>query len=52
MTQFPAGLPTGMPSLPTPDARYILPQFEERTPYGFKRQDRPVRGDHPRGQRA
>ena len=39
MTQFPAGLPTGMPSLPTPDARYILPQFEERTAYGFKRQD-------------
>ncbi|WP_415855476.1 ATP-dependent Clp protease proteolytic subunit [Sinomonas sp. G460-2] len=26
----PAGLPT---------SRYILPQFEERTPYGFKRQD-------------
>ena len=23
----------------TPSARYILPQFEERTPYGFKRQD-------------
>ena len=23
----------------TPTARYILPQFEERTPYGFKRQD-------------
>ncbi|MEE1620639.1 ATP-dependent Clp protease proteolytic subunit [Zafaria sp. Z1313] len=22
-----------------PTARYILPQFEERTPYGFKRQD-------------
>ncbi|HHW50456.1 MAG TPA: ATP-dependent Clp protease proteolytic subunit [Pseudoclavibacter sp.] len=22
-----------------PQARYILPQFEERTPYGFKRQD-------------
>ncbi|WP_396276757.1 ATP-dependent Clp protease proteolytic subunit [Glutamicibacter creatinolyticus] len=22
-----------------PEARYILPQFEERTPYGFKRQD-------------
>lgn len=22
-----------------PDNRYILPQFEERTPYGFKRQD-------------
>ena len=39
MTQFPAGLPTGMPSLPTPDARYILPQFEERTSYGMKRLD-------------
>ncbi|MFC0581192.1 ATP-dependent Clp protease proteolytic subunit [Micrococcoides hystricis] len=23
----------------SPEARYILPQFEERTPYGFKRQD-------------
>jgi len=23
----------------TPSSRYILPQFEERTPYGFKRQD-------------
>ncbi len=22
-----------------PSARYIMPQFEERTPYGFKRQD-------------
>ena len=22
-----------------PSARYVLPQFEERTPYGFKRQD-------------
>ncbi|MCH8561175.1 ATP-dependent Clp protease proteolytic subunit [Nesterenkonia sp. LB17] len=22
-----------------PDSRYILPSFEERTPYGFKRQD-------------
>ena len=22
-----------------PENRYILPQFEERTPYGFKRQD-------------
>ena len=22
-----------------PTSRYILPQFEERTPYGFKRQD-------------
>ncbi|WP_407318416.1 ATP-dependent Clp protease proteolytic subunit [Isoptericola halotolerans] len=27
---MPAGAPT---------ARYVLPQFEERTPYGFKRQD-------------
>ena len=25
------------PQLPT--SRYVLPQFEERTPYGFKRQD-------------
>lgn len=35
-------MPTGKPSgadLPAPGARYILPQFEERTPYGFKRQD-------------
>lgn len=39
MTPFPAGLPTGTPSAPAPSARYILPQFEERTPYGFKRQD-------------
>lgn len=23
----------------TPDSRYILPTFEERTPYGYKRQD-------------
>jgi ATP-dependent Clp protease, protease subunit len=23
----------------SPEARYILPSFEERTPYGFKRQD-------------
>ena len=23
-----------------PQARYVLPQFEERTAYGFKRQDR------------
>ena len=22
-----------------PQARYVLPQFEERTAYGFKRQD-------------
>ncbi|TFH98328.1 ATP-dependent Clp protease proteolytic subunit [Micrococcus lylae] len=39
MNHHTAGLPTAKPSQPTPDARYILPQFEERTPYGFKRQD-------------
>lgn len=26
-------------AVPMPSSRYILPQFEERTPYGFKRQD-------------
>lgn len=26
-------------TFPTPQARYILPTFEEKTPYGFKRQD-------------
>ncbi|WP_371682198.1 ATP-dependent Clp protease proteolytic subunit [Auritidibacter sp. NML130574] len=31
---MPAAQATMMPS-----ARYVLPQFEERTPYGFKRQD-------------
>ncbi|MDR1798807.1 MAG: ATP-dependent Clp protease proteolytic subunit [Bifidobacteriaceae bacterium] len=25
--------------MPAPQARYVLPSFEERTPYGFKRQD-------------
>ncbi len=30
----PAGMPYGAPS-----SRYVLPQFEERTAYGFKRQD-------------
>lgn len=29
----------GGQSLALPQSRYILPQFEERTPYGFKRQD-------------
>jgi ATP-dependent Clp protease, protease subunit len=24
---------------PMPTSRYVMPQFEERTPYGFKRQD-------------
>ena len=32
--------PQAVPTAPgTVDSRYILPQFEERTPYGFKRQD-------------
>ena len=31
-----AGLPQGFPM---PSSRYILPQFEERTAYGYKRQD-------------
>ena len=30
---------SGGQSLALPQSRYILPQFEERTPYGFKRQD-------------
>lgn len=29
----------GAPAAPGVDSRYILPQFEERTPYGFKRND-------------
>lgn len=32
-------MPQGTPANPMPTNRYILPQFEERTPYGFKRQD-------------
>ena len=32
-------MPQGSPAIPMPSNRYILPQFEERTPYGFKRQD-------------
>ncbi len=32
--------PGAQPAAPLmPSSRYILPQFEERTPYGFKRQD-------------
>jgi ATP-dependent Clp protease, protease subunit len=38
MNQFPVGMPSGA-GQPAPSNRYILPQFEERTPYGFKRQD-------------
>lgn len=36
MNHTPKATPTG-PAMPS--SRYILPQFEERTPYGFKRQD-------------
>ncbi|MPV51321.1 ATP-dependent Clp protease proteolytic subunit [Pseudactinotalea sp. HY158] len=32
-----AGAPGGL--APAPSSRYVLPQFEERTAYGFKRQD-------------
>lgn len=44
MNQYPTGM-TDQPGMPSgigrtsPTSRYILPQFEERTPYGFKRQD-------------
>jgi ATP-dependent Clp protease protease subunit len=36
-----AGAPAGGRALPygAPGGRYVLPQFEERTAYGFKRQD-------------
>jgi ATP-dependent Clp protease protease subunit len=36
-TNFTATAGSQAPQMPT--SRYILPQFEERTPYGFKRQD-------------
>jgi len=32
-------IPTYGAGMPGPESRYILPQFEERTAYGFKRQD-------------
>jgi ATP-dependent Clp protease protease subunit len=35
----PAGAGAGGRAPVTPSSRYILPQFEERTAYGFKRQD-------------
>jgi ATP-dependent Clp protease protease subunit len=31
--------PFSLPSGPAPAARYVLPQYEERTAYGYKRQD-------------
>lgn len=33
------GYPAGLPAPASPSSRYVLPQFEERTAYGFKRQD-------------
>lgn len=32
-------MPGAVPNAPAPSNRYVLPSFEERTPYGFKRQD-------------
>lgn len=37
MTFNPLGAPQGRPQMP--NSRYILPNFEERTAYGFKRMD-------------
>jgi ATP-dependent Clp protease protease subunit len=34
-----AGYSAGTPGLHLPQSRYILPSFEERTAYGYKRQD-------------
>lgn len=40
LNQTPQAMPLpGSPASPGVESRYILPQFEERTPYGFKRQD-------------
>ncbi|GGE67963.1 ATP-dependent Clp protease proteolytic subunit [Nesterenkonia cremea] len=40
LNQTPQAMPMpGAPAAPGVDSRYILPQFEERTPYGFKRND-------------
>ncbi|HET7414155.1 MAG TPA: ATP-dependent Clp protease proteolytic subunit [Arthrobacter sp.] len=36
---FPNGTAFGGMAPQMPNDRYVLPQFEERTPYGFKRQD-------------
>ncbi|GAB3273589.1 ATP-dependent Clp protease proteolytic subunit [Arthrobacter pigmenti] len=36
---FPNGTAFGGTAPQMPTDRYVLPQFEERTPYGFKRQD-------------
>src|SRR5690606_28091272 len=33
------GIPSAPQALQVPGSRYILPQFEERTAYGYKRQD-------------
>ena len=39
MTHLPHAGATGRLHVPAPSSRYILPQFEERTSYGTKRQD-------------
>ena len=39
MTDFSAQLSAGGRAPAAPTSRYVLPQFEERTAYGFKRQD-------------
>ncbi|WP_035733227.1 ATP-dependent Clp protease proteolytic subunit [Gulosibacter molinativorax] len=36
---LPTGMPAGISLDPAAESRYILPSFEERTAYGFKRQD-------------
>ncbi|WP_125612511.1 ATP-dependent Clp protease proteolytic subunit [Specibacter cremeus] len=36
---YPQGLHPQGQAAHVPTSRYVLPQFEERTPYGFKRQD-------------
>ncbi|HQG70861.1 MAG TPA: ATP-dependent Clp protease proteolytic subunit, partial [Rhodoglobus sp.] len=38
MNDFTFGAASGM-ARQTPESRYILPTFEERTAYGYKRQD-------------
>ena len=38
-SMMPAGMMPGGIAPTMPQARYILPNFEERTPYGYKRQD-------------
>ena len=37
MNYLPNDITTSAPAMPS--NRYVLPSFEERTPYGYKRQD-------------